>query len=131
MLESCSVSDIIPASPKAIYAAYLSTEGHTGLTGSPATVEAKAGGAFTAWDGYIWGTTLEMEPHRRIVQAWRTSDFPDDAEDSQLEMLIEPAGDGSRVTFNHTHIPEGQGDDYKQGWIDFYFEPMKEYFGGE
>jgi len=25
-------------------------------------------------------------------------------------------------------IPDGQGENYKQGWKDFYFKPMKKYF---
>jgi len=129
MLESISVSDIIPATPQTIYDAYLDSAGHTALTGSPAKVEAKVGGKFSAWDGYIWGTTLEMQPHRRIVQAWRTSEFPPDAADSRLEMLLESAPGGTKVTFNHSDIPAGQGEDYRQGWIEFYFEPMKAHFG--
>lgn len=131
MLESVSVSDIIPASPEAIYRAYLDSDGHAALTGSPASVDGRIGGKFTAWDGYIMGTTLEMEPDRRVVQAWRTTEFPDGAADSRLEMLLEKATGGTKVTFNHTSIPEGQGDDYRQGWIDFYFEPMKAYFAAQ
>lgn len=131
MLESCSVSDLIPASPQAIYEAFLSSEGHAAITGSPAEVDPKVGGKFTAWDGYISGITLELEPHRRIVQAWRTTEFPEDAADSRLELLLEDAPGGTRVTFNHTGIPEGQGESYRQGWLDFYFTPMKAYYGGE
>jgi hypothetical protein len=26
-------------------------------------------------------------------------------------------------------MPEGQADSYKKGWEEFYFEPMKKYFG--
>lgn len=131
MLEACSASDVVRASPKDIYEAYLSTDGHSAITGGPATVDSKIGGTFKAWNGYIWGTTLELELHHRIVQAWRTTDFPDDAQDSTLEMLIEPAAGGSQVTFNHTDIPQGQSEDYRQGWVDFYLEPMKEFFGSQ
>jgi hypothetical protein len=35
---------------------------------------------------------------------------------------------GTRITFRHTDIPEGQSARYEQGWIDHYFRPMKEYF---
>jgi len=35
------------------------------------------------------------------------------------------------MTVIHSDIPDGQGDDYRQGWIDYYFEPMKEYFSSE
>jgi activator of HSP90 ATPase len=118
----------LPASPEAIYNAWLSSEGHTAMTGSPAEVEAEMGGAFKAWDGYIWGKTLEMEPYQRIVQAWRTSEFPEDNPDSRVEILLEETADGTNITLTHTDIPDGQGDGYKQGWEDFYFSPMRKYF---
>jgi hypothetical protein len=28
----------------------------------------------------------------------------------------------------HSKVPVEQGDEYAQGWIDFYWEPMKKYF---
>ncbi len=127
--DSIRMSAVIPADPKAIYEAWMSSKGHAAMTGSGAAVTAKVGGTFTAWDGYISGTTLELEPGLRIVQAWRTSEFAEEDPDSRLEMLLEKAPKGTRVTLVHTKIPPGQGPSYRKGWIDFYFTPMKEYFG--
>lgn len=115
----------IPATPAEIYKAWLTGKGHSSMTGSAATVRGKR---FTAWDGYITGRTLELEPERRIVQAWRTSEFPADAPDSRLEISLQEAKRGTKLTLTHTEIPPGQADSYKQGWDDFYFKPMKEYF---
>lgn len=98
------------------------------MTGSAATGQAKVGARFTAWDSYIEGANVEMEPYRRIVQSWRTSEFPEGSPDSRLEVLLEEAKGGTKVTLVHTGIPEGQGEQYKQGWRDFYFKPMKIYF---
>ena len=98
------------------------------MTGNPANVDGNVGGNFTAWDGYIFGSTLELEPGQRIVQAWRTSEFPDDAPDSRLEILFEEVPGGTKVTLIHTDMPEDQAGSYRQGWEDFYFKPMKEYF---
>lgn len=98
------------------------------MTGNPANVDGKMGGKFTAWDGYIFGSTLELEQDQRIVQAWRTSEFPDNASDSRLEVLFEEATEGTKVTLIHSDMPEDQIDSYRQGWEDFYFKPMKEYF---
>jgi hypothetical protein len=28
----------------------------------------------------------------------------------------------------HSNVPAEQADDYAQGWIDFYWKPLKEYF---
>lgn len=125
------------ASTETIYKAWLSTQGHTLMTGSPAKVDGRADGDFTAWDGYIWGTFLELEANKRTVQAWRTGEFPEDAENSQVEVLLEEiASTGERrlaatkITLIHTNTPKGQAESYKQGWEDFYFKPMREYFGG-
>ncbi|MFN8399286.1 MAG: SRPBCC domain-containing protein [Anaerolineales bacterium] len=117
------------ANAEAIYNAWLSTQGHTLMTGSPAKVHGHANGDFTAWDGYIWGTFLELEPNKRIVQLWRTGEFPENAEDSRVEILLEESNNKTKLTLVHTHMPEDQVDSYKTGWLDFYFKPMKEYFG--
>jgi activator of HSP90 ATPase len=98
------------------------------MTGSPAQVDGNMGGKFSAWDGYIFGSTLDLTPNQRIVQAWRTSEFPEGAPDSHLEILLEEVVGGTKVTFIHTEMPEDQADSYRQGWDDFYFKPMKEYF---
>lgn len=125
--ESITLWEIFPASPREIYDAWLSTA-HGKMVGSTATVDPRVGGAFTAWDGYIKGTTLELEPYRRIVQAWRTTQFPAASPDSRLELLLEQVEGGTRLTIRHTEIPEGQSGACEQGWIDRYFRPMKEYF---
>ena len=111
------------------YEAYLSSEGHTALTGSPARVDGTVDGDFTAWDGYIQGMFLELEKNKRIVQAWRTAEFPEEAEDSIVEILLEEDHGKTKLTLKHTNIPKGQMDNYKTGWEDFYFKPMREYFG--
>lgn len=128
MLETIQLSAILPASPEQIYRDWLSSTGHTAFTGSPAEVDPAVGGRFTAWDGYIAGTNIELEPYRRILQAWRTSEFPTGSPDSRLEVLLEAVEGGTRLTINHSHIPEGQGAMYAQGWQDFYFSPMRAYY---
>ena len=122
---------VVTISSKAekFYEAYLSSEGHTALTGSPARVDGTVDGDFTAWDGYIQGMFLELEKNKRIVQAWRTAEFPEEAEDSIVEILLEEDHGKTKLTLKHTNIPEGQADEYKTGWEDFYFKPMREYFG--
>jgi len=42
---------------------------------------------------------------RRIVQAWRTTKFMPADPDSQIEVLLEPAPGGTRVTVNYTNVP--------------------------
>ena len=122
------VFDWIPAPPQVIYAAWLSSDPHSKMTGSPATASSQVGGHFEAWDGYIQGQNLELEPPTRIVQHWRTREFAESDSDSRLEILLVAEGKGTTVTIRHSELPD-HGMQYQQGWIDAYFTPMKEYFG--
>lgn len=126
MSESIEVSRIIPASPEAIYKAWLSGPEHGRMTGSAATYN-DADDTFTASDGYISGKTLEKQPYSRIVQSWRTTEFLETDPDSVLEILLTPQAEGTLVTLRHTNIPTGQGDSYKAGWDEHYFKPMVAY----
>lgn len=128
MENGFTLSEIIAAKPAEIYEAWLSSKGHTAMTGSPAKVDGKVGGQFSAWDGYIFGKTLELATDQRIAQAWRTTEFPDDAADSHLEVLLEAVSEGTKITLTHSDMPADQVDSYRQGWEDFYFKPMKAYF---
>jgi activator of HSP90 ATPase len=129
MSTGFTVSTLLNATPERVFRAWLSTEGHSAMTGSPAKVEPRVGGTFTAWDGYITGRTLELKPYTRIVQSWRTTEFPEDSPDSRLEVLLEAAGAETKVTLIHSNLPEDQTDDYKSGWEESYFTPMRAYFG--
>ncbi len=123
-----TISTFIPAPPEKVFRSWLSTEGHSAMTGSPARVEPRVGGVFTAWDGYISGRTAALKPYTRIVQDWRTTEFPEDCADSQLEIVLEAVEGGTMLTLTQRNIPEGQADSYRQGWDESYLQPMKAYF---
>src|SRR5262245_1941748 len=128
--ETIRVSGLIPATPKQIYDAWLDGQAHSKFTGKKATVEPYIGGKFTAWDQYIKGENIELEPGKRIVQTWRTTDFPKGAPASRLEVTFSVRkGIGTEITFVQTGIPEGQGQKYAEGWLDHYVTPMRRYFG--
>lgn len=128
MTESLKVSCVFPVAPQKLFDAWLDSQAHSAFTGAAAEIEPEVEGSFTAWDGYIEGETLELEPPRRLLQSWRTSEFPAEAEDSLLEVLFEAVEGGTKMTLVHTNIPEGQGEQYKTGWQEHYFTPMLEYF---
>jgi uncharacterized protein YndB with AHSA1/START domain len=123
-----TVSAVIPASPEAIYDAWLNSDGHTKMTGSPAHATASVGDPFDAWDGYISGKNLELEPGRRIVQSWRGSSYKESDGDSQIEVSFEPVEGGTKITLTHTNVPDDQAS-HEPGWTTHYFEPMQKYFG--
>ncbi len=128
-VDSFRITAILPATPARVYAAWLDPDEHSEFTGGRATSDARVGGKHTAWDDYISGHNLELVPARRIVQAWRTTEFPSGAADSRLELHFEAKGRAeTTLLLVHTNIPAGQGSMYKEGWGEHYLEPMREYF---
>jgi activator of HSP90 ATPase len=116
----------ISASPDEVYSAFLDADSHGAMTGAAAAVG--EGGAFTAWDGYIQGQTVEEVPGKKLVQSWRTAHFADSDPNSVLEIHFEGTSKGTQVTFHHRDLPDGQAADYEQGWVEHYLEPMEVWF---
>ncbi|MCX6175094.1 MAG: SRPBCC domain-containing protein [Ignavibacteriales bacterium] len=128
MSDQIKLSATFPVTQKRIYDAWLNSKEHSAMTGGKATASTKVGGKFTAWDGYISGKNLELIPNKRILQSWRSTEFPKDHLDSYLLVKLEKTNGGTKVTIIHSEIPQGQSASYKKGWKDFYFTPMKKYF---
>ena len=111
-----------------LYRAFLDSATHSDFTGSPAEIEERAGGSFTAWDGYISGTIIDLEKNKSIRERWRTTDFDETDEDSLLEIGFTEEEGKTTVVLKHSNLPEGTGEEYRQGWEDFYLTPLKKYF---
>jgi activator of HSP90 ATPase len=127
-MDSFEVSCVLPVDASTIYRDWMSSKGHTLFTGGAAKIDPTIGGKHSAWDGYIWGENLELEIGKRIVQSWTTSNFPDGAEPSKIEVKLETVPEGCKLTLIHTNLPEGQGKEYEQGWQEHYFTPMMDYY---
>jgi len=114
-------------SPNEVYDAYLDSRRHARFTGQAAKMSRVEGGRFTAGDTYISGYNLELVPGKRIVQAWRASEWPE-GEYSILRLELKKKGKGSVLTVDHVGIPDKFRDGVDKGWYEFYWDPMKEYF---
>jgi activator of HSP90 ATPase len=102
---------------------------HTRFTASDAQISRQVGGTFTAYDGYISGKNIELIPDRKIVQEWRAVDWePQQTSLITLEFSVVP--EGTQLVFTHSGLPEGSEDDFAQGWIDNYWNPMRNMFAG-
>jgi len=119
---------LIPAAPDEVYEALMDAKKHSAFTGSKATCDPKVGGKFTAWDGYISGRNLQLEEGKRIVQEWSTADWPEAYPPSKLKLTFQKTKSGTEISMIHSDVPVEQADDLAEGWIEFYWKPMKEYF---
>lgn len=128
MGDNIKLSVTLPTNPSKIYKAWLDSSEHSAFTNSKTHIKRKVGSKFTAGDGYIEGEIKQMVLSKKIVMSWRTTDFPEDSEDSMLEVNLEENNDSTKVILIHENLPEGDGKKYRKGWKDHYFAPMKEYF---
>jgi activator of HSP90 ATPase len=122
---------VIPASPKEVYEAYVDPKKHGKFTGSKATGKPAVGCKMTAWDGYIFGKYLELEDGKRIFQEWMTTDWVEGYPASKLELTFKKVPEGTELTMVHSDVPKERADEIADGWIEFYWNPLKEYFSGK
>lgn len=127
-MESLKLSITLPVKAEKLYKAWLNSKEHTKFTGSAATASTKLNGKHSSWDGYIRGKNVELKANKKIVQSWRTSEFAEDAPDSVLEITFEEKAGKTKMSLYHHHLQKGDAKKYTQGWKDYYFTPMKDYY---
>jgi len=116
------------AEPREVYRAFLNAKIHSQFTGSKATGKGVVGGTFTAWDGYITGKNLKLVSGKRIVQEWRTTEFPEKYPGSVLDLTFRSKKGGTQIIMIHSKVPATQTAKYREGWVSAYWEPLREYF---
>ena len=119
---------LIEAGSEEVYEAYVNPKKHAEFTSSPATGTPRVGGKFTAWDGYISGKYLVLQKGKRVVHEWKTTEWPAGYPASLVELTLEEKGKKTELTMIHSRVPAEQAKEYAQGWKDYYWEPLKEYF---
>jgi activator of HSP90 ATPase len=115
----------IKASPHDVYEALMDSKKHSKFTGGKASISRKAGGKFTAYDGYAEGVNLELIPDKKFVQTWRADDWPE-GHYSRVTFAFAKVKEGTKLTFIQTDVPEDQYDAVAGGWKEYYWAPMKE-----
>jgi activator of HSP90 ATPase len=117
-------------SPEEIYEVLMDSRKHAKLTGASANISREVGGTISAYDGYIEGKNVELVRNRRIVQLWRGSDWPEGVF-SRVTFALHKISGGTHISFRQSGVPDIQYTAIKQGWIDFYWEPMRKRFDKE
>jgi len=115
--------------PADIYRALMDSAEHSTFTGDVAEIDARVGGAFHSYSGFIHGTTLELVPDARIVQSWRTKDFPTNNPSSTLELTFTPVPEGTRLEMRHIDVPKDQVEYVVSGWVKHYWDPLAKHLG--
>ena len=128
MAESLNFTIQLPVYPERVYRAWLDGGELGKITGKPAKVESRDGGKFSALNGGVEGEILSRTPHDKIVQSWRTSDFPAGSQASNVELRFEPTCTGTELVLNHTGIPDGMSQKMLSLWENEILRPISRYF---
>jgi activator of HSP90 ATPase len=115
----------INAEPSDIYSAITNPYTIELWSGYPAEMSTEPGSEFSLWEGDITGKNLEFIPDRKIVQQWY---FGEQQEKSIVTIAIAPDRENSIVTIEHTNIPDEEYDGIAEGWREYYFEAIRNFF---
>jgi activator of HSP90 ATPase len=93
------------------------------LRTAPTAIDAKPGGAFSLFGGYITGRNLELMQNVRIVQAWRAGSW-EPGKYSIVEFVLAPHDSGTKIVFDHVGFPNPAAQSLADGWHAHYWQPM-------
>ena|SRR5271157_5263516 len=102
------------------------SSGMVPATAKPAEISPEPGGAFSIYGGYITGRQIELVPGERIVQAWRTARWDPGVYSIAKFELTEQAS-STKLVFDHTGFPNGDGEHLAEGWHGNYWEPLAKF----
>ncbi len=125
MANSIKQTVTLKARPAVVYRMLTDARAHTKFTGAPSIIDKRPGGAFNVWGGYVKGFNVELVPGKRIVQAWRGSDWPKGAWSIITYELRPKKGGKTEITFTQHGAPPSQVAHLKDGWKSNYWDLMK------
>lgn len=122
----------LPATPGDLFDSYLDPRRHAAITGDKASIPAREGGKFTAFDGMLRGRNLLIVPGCLVVQAWRSAQWKDDERLSPRYAKlnnsgVSPASGGGRIELTHVNAPRHEHRGVTDGWKKCCWKPWREY----
>ena len=116
-------------SPMEFYKAFMNSASHSAFTGSKAQILDQPDATFTAHAGYCFGKNLALKKGAKIVQSWCAHDakWPEGHE-SKITLKLKGNDEETFLEFIHENVPLEAAESIANGWIEYYWKPMKNYF---
>jgi activator of HSP90 ATPase len=120
----------LTAEPELVYKALTTAITIQLWSGAPAEMSTEPGSEFSLWEGDIVGKNIEFKENKLIVQNWY---FDGKTDESMVTIkLHEGKKKGSTsVELIHTNIPEEDYQSFAEGWDEYYFGALLEFFTEE
>ncbi|KAJ9060219.1 Co-chaperone [Entomophthora muscae] len=129
-INTCTLKDTIEfvASGMDVFQALTDPTLVSIWTRSPATISKDIDSNFSLFGGNIQGTVKELVPGKKIVQKWRTNNWPA-GHYSTVTILLEEQTGSVNLILEQDGVPVGELDITRRNWAQFYWNSIKSTFG--
>jgi activator of HSP90 ATPase len=123
-MKTISQKHFINATPQEVFSAITNPFTIELWSGYPAVMEPVTGFEFSIFDGDISGRNISVVENKELVQEW----FMGDAEPSIVTMHLKSQQQGTKVTLEHTNVPDEVFEEFEEGWSLYYWGAIKDFF---
>jgi uncharacterized protein YndB with AHSA1/START domain len=127
---SITTSYVMYASPAKVFDA-LTKEGIIGeWCDGGGKVEPEIDGDVAMFGDWIKGKVVTYDQrNKKLSYTWKPSEWDKKTAPSLVEYTIKPHPAGSELTVVHSGFPsQEEADKHYNGWTDYVFEPLNDYF---
>ncbi len=117
------------ASPDWVYEMLADSKRHTELTGHKAEISRKVGGPFSVRGGQVTGINVDLVPGERLVQAWRSKEFPEGIFSMATFQLTPTKAGGTELVLTHRGVPKHLIPKVEKEWKKSYWEKLRGLIG--
>jgi activator of HSP90 ATPase len=118
---------VLAATPRDIYSAFMDGDKHAAFTGAGARIGSEVGSRFSAQGGFVTGVNIELVSGRRIVQAWRSNNWPKGAWSMVTIELSRAAKNRTRLVLIQDGVPDKFYAQISEGWKVHYWQPLRKW----
>lgn len=84
----------------------------------------KVGTMFSLWGGDVFGTNIEVEPLKKLVQEWIEGKWD---QPSKVTFTLTSQDNQTIVNLEHIDVPDDAARDIEDGWNRYYLGEIKKY----
>jgi glutathione S-transferase len=127
-----SMNTSMSAAPSEVFDALTDSRKIRQWSGQRGKVEAKIGGTFEMFDGWVKGKVLSYHKGKTISYTWHAADWDKEVNPSIVRLTLLPSKTGTKVSLKHSGLPDEKSrKEHIGGWTEFVFDPLKEFFGSK
>jgi glutathione S-transferase len=119
----------IKAKPSEVFHALTDSKTILQWSGQRGKAEAKIGGKFEMFDGWVKGKVLAFQKAKKLSYTWHPDDWDEKAEASIVRYTFSATKNGTKIILKHSGFPDLQSrKEHHGGWTKHVFEPLKGFF---